>query len=131
MTNTSPSPSPSHSSAVSRSPRRDRLATVAVLLCTFGLGLVAGVGIAPLWRRPPPSLPPSLGALHLREEQQRRITAIIERHAPEIDVALGDAAPRLRAVQERVALEIEAELDASQRAVFRRERASRPAPVPR
>lgn len=114
-----------------RAPRRARLAAVAVLIGTFGLGLVAGVGIAPLLRRPPPPLPPSLGALHLSEEQRGRIQAIIERHGPEVEAALGDAAPRLRAVQERVAVEIEAQLDAAQRERFRRERASRPAPVPR
>jgi hypothetical protein len=120
MTDTSPA----------RSARRTRLFSAAVLLCTFALGLVGGVGIAPLVRPPPSPLPPSLGALHLRPEQQERVVAIIERHAPEVEAALGDAAPRLRAVQERVALEIEAELDASQREAFRRNRASRPGPTP-
>lgn len=119
---TDPAPPPSH--------RRTRRSSVAVLVSTFALGLVAGVGLAPLLRRPPSPLPPSLEALQLRAEQRERITAIIERHGPEVEAALGDAAPRLRVVQERVAQEIEAELDAPQRETFRRERASRPGLAP-
>ena len=113
-----------------REARRRRILSVALLLGAFALGLVAGVGVAPLLRSPPGHLPPSLDALHLRPEQRGRIEAIIARHGPEVDAALGDALPRLRAVQERVALEIEAELDTSQRELFRRERATHPAPTP-
>jgi hypothetical protein len=113
-----------------RSRRRMRTISAAVLLCTFALGIAAGIGIAPLLRPPGGDLPPSLHALHLRPEQRTRIEAIIERHRPEVDAALGDALPRLRAVKERVALEIEAELDASQREAFRRERATHPDRAP-
>lgn len=92
-----------------------------VLTVTFGLGVVAGLGLAPLLR-PPPPMPPSLEALELRPEQRARIEQIVAHHGPELDEALGDALPRLRAVQEAIAVEIEAELDPEQRERFRRER---------
>ncbi len=111
--------------------RRARFWSSAILLCVFALGVVAGIGVAPLLRPRPGALPPSLEVLGLRPEQRGRIEAIIARHGPEVDAALGDALPRLRAVQERVATEIETELDAPQRAAFRRERASHPGPPSR
>lgn len=109
-----------------------RIAGSAVVVATFVLGIVAGIALGPLVRPPPPPpAPPSLEALHLRPEQRARIDAIIARHGPDVEAALGDALPRLRAVQDRVAQEIEAELDASQRVAFRRERADHPPPLPR
>lgn len=102
-----------------------RRRSVLVLGLTFALGVVAGVGLAPLLR-PPSPLPPSLERLGLRPDQRARVDAIVARHGPEIEAALGDALPRLRAVQERVALEIEEELDPAQRERFRQERASQP-----
>jgi hypothetical protein len=100
-----------------------------VLTVVFALGIIAGLGLAPLIRRPRP-LPPSLNALGLRPDQRARVEAIIARHGPEIDAALGDARPRIRAIQERVATEIEAELDPDQRERFRRERQEHPRPSP-
>ena len=97
-----------------------------VLALVFALGVGACLGVAPLLR-PPHPLPPSLDALGLRPAQRARIDAIVRRHGHEIDAALGDALPRIRAIQDRVATEIEAELDPAQRERFRRERqAQRP-----
>jgi hypothetical protein len=47
-----------------------------------------------------------------------------------LDAALGDALPRIQAVRERVAKEIEAELDDGQREVFRRQRQRGPGSPP-
>jgi hypothetical protein len=114
--------------APTRPVRRTRI--TLILTGTFVLGMLAGVGLAPLLRRPPPHLPPSLQALHLRPEQRARIEAIVIHHGPEVEAALGDALPRLRAVQDRVALEIEAELDPDQRERLRHERLERMPPIP-
>jgi hypothetical protein len=122
---------PSASAPAPRSPRRLPFASALVLVATFALGGAAGIGVAPLLRPPPPPLPPTLQSLQLRSEQRQRIDAIIARHGPEVEAALGDALPRLRAVQARVALEIEAELDPAQREAFRRDRADRGPPMPR
>jgi hypothetical protein len=103
---------------------------VLILLMTFALGAAAGIGVAPRLRGPPP-MAPGLDALHLRPDQRARVEAIVAKHGPEVEAALGDALPRLHAVQERVALEIEAELDPEQREAFRRERAQHPPPLPR
>ena len=111
--------------------RRTRVTSVLVLTGTFVFGVLAGLGIAPLLRPPPGDLPPSLEALHLRPSQRARIQAIMKKRAPEVDAALGDALPRLRAVQDRVATEIEGELDPSQIEAFRRDRADRSPPAPR
>ncbi len=112
--------------------RSSPLVPALVLALTFALGAVAGVGAAPLLRPPPRpgALPPGMEALSLRPDQQRRIAAIVESHGPEIEAALGDALPRVRAVQDRVAIEIEDVLDADQRAKFRADRASRRPPPP-
>lgn len=102
-----------------------------ILFVTFALGLIAGVGLAPVLHGPPPRPgAPGLEALHLRPEQRARVEAIIAKHGPEVEAAIGDALPRLHAVQERVAQEIEAELDPEQREAFRRERAQHPPPLP-
>lgn len=110
--------------------RRARRRGVAALIAAFALGAFAGLGAAPLLRPPQAPLPPSLDALGLTAAQRARIEAIIVRHGPEVEAALGDARPRLRAVQERVADQIEAELTPEQRARFRRDRARRPPPTP-
>lgn len=122
-------------SAASASRAPSRLVPALVLALTFALGALAGIGAAPLLRPPPRpgGMPPGMESLALRPEQQRRIAAIVDAHGPEVEAALGDALPRLRVVQDRVAAEIEEVLDADQRAAFRAQRASRrpPAPVPR
>lgn len=110
----------------SRATRRALLAFFAVFL----LGIGAGLGLAPLLRPPRGALPPSLEELRLSGDQRARIEAIVHSHGAEIEAALGDARPRLRAVQERVAVEIERELTEAQRARFRAQRAARSAPLP-
>jgi hypothetical protein len=75
-------------------------------------------------------LPPDLESLALRPEQRRQVEAIIDRHGPEVEAALGDALPRLRVVQEKVAVEIEGVLDVDQRATFHRDRARHAPPMP-
>lgn len=110
--------------------RRRRLRGPLVLAATFLLGALSGLGVAPLLRPPPGGLPPALESLHLSAGQRSRVEAIIARHGPEVEATLADAMPNLRALQERVALEIEAELDDDQRARFRRERANKLAPLP-
>lgn len=109
--------------------RAKRTATIAFFV-VFLLGVAAGVGLAPLLRPPQGPLPPSLEALGLSASQRARIEAIVHRHGAEVEAALGEARPRLRAVQERVAGEIERELTEAQRAQFRAMRASRRAPAP-
>jgi hypothetical protein len=108
--------------------RATRLKSALVLIVTFALGAITGIGLMPLLHRPPMA-DHKLEALGLRPDQRRRIEQIIARHGPEIDAALGDALPRLRAVQDRVANEINAELDPTQQARFRQLRQRR-APLP-
>lgn len=98
-----------------------RARTALLFTGTFVLGIAGGLGLAPLVR-PPPRLPPGLESLHLSPGQRARIDAIVARHGPELDAALGDALPRIQAVRERVAEEIEAELDERQKEEFRRQR---------
>lgn len=116
-----------------RPPSRRR--AILVLIVTFALGIVGGLGLAPLLRPPPRGpLPPGLESLDLRPEQKVAIERILEAHAPEVDEVMADAMPRLRALQERVAVEIEGVLDEGQRDAFRRERergrSRRPPPPP-
>lgn len=110
---------------------KPRVAAPLLLGATFVVGIVAGVFLAPLLHPPPGPLPPSLQALHLSPGQRARIEAIVQKHGPEIEATLGEVAPRLRALQEKIALEIEAELDQPQREAFRRDRAKHPGPPPR
>lgn len=113
--------------------RASRLTPALVLAVTFALGALAGLGVAPLLRpHPRPGLPPGMHELSLRPEQERAVEGIVAKHAPEVDEALADALPRLRVVQDRVAVEIEGVLDEDQKAKFRRQRAGRaPSPPPR
>lgn len=112
------------------SPRKGNVRSLFVLALTFALGIGGGLGLAPLLRPPRAHLPPALESLSLRPEQKRKIEAIIDGHGPEIDSILSDAMPRLRTVQERVAVEIEQVLDEGQRAEFRSARAKHPPPLP-
>jgi len=111
--------------------RTSRLAPGLVLAIMFMLGIGAGLGAAPLLRPPPrPGLPPGMERLSLSRDQEQKIRAIMEKHAPEVDAALGDALPRIRVVQERVAGEIDKVLEPDQRARFREQRRTNGAPPP-
>lgn len=110
--------------------RRDIFWSCAALLAAFALGIVAGVGLAPALAPEVTRLPPGLESLDLSEQQRHEIEQIVSRHAPEVERALGDARPRLRRVQDKVAIEIERTLDEDQRRAFRRLRRERRVHVP-
>jgi hypothetical protein len=110
--------------------RKGKARSILVLALTFVLGIGAGLGLAPLLRPPRAHLPPALESLSLRPEQKKKIEAIIDSHGPEVEAIVAESMPRLRVVQERVAVEIEQVLDEGQRTEFRRERAKHPPPLP-
>ncbi len=121
------------------SPRRLHLWTALVLVAVFAGGVATGVGAS--WAlRPPPhgrpgrppaggGLPPFVGELGLSAEQQARVRAIVEGHRGEMEAAIRDAFPRVRAIQDRVDGEIREVLTPEQAARFDSLRSRRP-PLP-
>lgn len=113
--------------------RRPRLVAAVVLIVTFVCGAVAGVVTAPLVLPPPGAGPPLLpfGGIGLSAEQEARGRQIIERHRPEIDAILSEAAPKVNAVRERIAAELATVLTPEQQVELRElEKRRRPPGAP-
>lgn len=128
--------------------RRLHLWTALVLVAVFTAGAATGAGLAWALRpdgppRPPPrpgaprhgadGLPPPLAGLGLSPEQERGVRAILEARRPELEKAIEEAFPRVRAVQDSIDREIAALLTPEQAARFeaqRNRRSARPGPGP-
>jgi hypothetical protein len=117
-------------------PRRLHLWTALVLVAVFAAGTATGAGLAwalrpappgPGRSRPPPDgMPPFLSELGLSPDQAARARAIAERHRPELEEAIQETFPRVRAIQDQVDREIRALLDPEQVARFDELRSRRP-----
>lgn len=100
---------------------RLQLATAAVILATFVLGLASGVGLARLLGPPHPPPPPlggppgdPIAELDLTPEQRARVEAIRERYRPDLEAVLREGFPRMRALHERMREEVRAVLEPEQ-----------------
>jgi hypothetical protein len=115
--------------------RRLHLWTALILLGVFLAGAATGAGLAHVLRPPPrPAgrggmLPPLLSELGLSPEQAEEARAIFERHRPEIEAAIQESFPRVRAIQDRADAEIRALLTPEQARRFEASRSRRP-PLP-
>lgn len=115
----------------SLSPRKLRLLTAGVLLCTFAMGAVTGGGIwhwavAPRLHPLDEELqrgPWSLRLLDLSGEQRARVHDIFERHRPRLDAILRETFPLVRNVHDEIDREIRELLTPEQRAEFDRSKA--------
>lgn len=117
-------------------PRRLHLWTAVVLLAVFLAGGVTGAGL--VWatrpRDPRPAgprpridgLPGPLAELGLSPEQVAKARAVVESHRAELQAAVEESFPRVRAVQDRVDAELRALLTPEQAARFDEMRKRRP-----
>jgi Spy/CpxP family protein refolding chaperone len=117
-------------------PRRIHLWTAVVLLAVFLAGGVTGAGL--VWatrpRDPRPAgprpridgLPGPLAELGLTPEQVAKARAVVESHRAELQAAVEESFPRVRAVQDRVDAELRALLTPEQAARFDEMRRRRP-----
>src|SRR5512136_789244 len=116
------------------SPRRLHLWTALVLVAVFAAGAATGAGVTWALRPPHPrggpppagGIPPFVARLGLSPEQEARVRAIAERHRPELEAAIQETFPRLRAVQDEVDREIRAVLTPEQAARFDELKSRRP-----
>jgi Spy/CpxP family protein refolding chaperone len=103
-------------------PRTVRLTTALVLVATFAVGTVTGVGLCRwLTHREPPGHGPHgwgpipLDELGLSEEQRQKAHAVFERHRPELYAILRETYPKANAVREKVEREVRELLTPEQR----------------
>ncbi len=118
------------------SPRRLHLWTALILVAVFAAGAATGAGLTwalrphgpgPGGPRPhPDGMPPLVAELGLSPDQAARARAIFESHRAELEAAIQEAFPRVRAVQDRVDAEIRAILTPDQVARFDELRTRRP-----
>lgn len=117
------------------SPRRLHLWTALILVSVFAAGAATGAGLAwalrPQGRPGGPRLltdgmPPIVAELGLSPEQAARARAIFESHRAELEAAVQETFPRVRAVQDQVDREIRAILTPEQVARFDELRTRRP-----
>ncbi len=110
---------------------RTRLGAGLTLLGVFALGVLAGLGVAPLLGPPaPPEGPDRIDRLarelELSAEQERRAEAIVERHRGDIEEAMASARPRLQEIHAEVERELREIMTPEQQREFEALRASRP-----
>jgi hypothetical protein len=117
------------------STQRLHVFTALILAGVFVAGGVAGAGLTVLLRAerrpdaPPPRphlLPPPLRELQLTPDQERRAREVAERYRGEMEAAVQEAFPKVRAVQERMDADLRALLTPEQAARFDELRARRP-----
>ncbi len=124
--------------------RRLHLWTVLVLLAVFAAGAATGAGLATALRPAPPAppgqgprhgrppapdgMPPFVSELGLDAGQQARVRAIVDAHRAELEAAVRETFPRIRAVQEKVETEIRAVLTPEQATRLDAIRSRRPPP---
>ncbi len=115
--------------------RRLHVFTALILAGVFVAGGAAGAGLTVLLRgarhhdAPPPRphlLPPPLRELQLTPDQERHARDVAERYRGEMEAAVQEAFPKVRAVQERMDAELRALLTPEQAARFDELRARRP-----
>jgi len=117
-------------------PRRLHLWTALVLLAVFLAGGVTGAGLVWAMRPHDPrpagprprldGLPGPLAELGLTPEQVAKARAVVDAHRAELQAAVEESFPRVRAVQDRVDAEIRALLTPEQAARFDELRKRRP-----
>lgn len=119
------------------SSRRLHLWTALVLVAVFAAGVATGVGVLRAFCPPlhggrpgrppgPGGMPPFVAELGLTPDQQGRVQSIVDGHRAEIEAAVRETFPRVRAIQDRVDAEIRAVLTPEQAARFDALRARRP-----
>ncbi len=117
------------------SSKRLHVFTALILAGVFVAGGVAGAGLTVLLRAerrpaaPPPrphQLPPPLRELQLTPDQERRAREVAERYRGEMEAAVQEAFPKVRAVQERMDADLRTLLTPEQAARFDELRARRP-----
>lgn len=108
-------------------PSRVKLLSALLMIAVFAAGGAAGFALgrtachAPPPPPPPPPgepgfRPPSLEELGLTPGQEAKAREIGDRHRPEIEAVRREVAPRIRAIHERMQLELEPFLTPAQRA---------------
>ncbi len=116
-----------------RTPRQIRLLTALLLLATFALGIVSGVGLS-LWIREPmprrhfpaPFLPGPPGALKLTSEQEAKAREITERYRPQLEAIVREGFPKMKAINEKMEAEFRAILSPEQGKLLDELKARRP-----
>lgn len=106
---------------------RIRFATLSVVLGLFVSGAVTGAALY-RWARldactesglPPRPGPWELfGSLNMSDEQQQKVRAIFDRYKPDLDNALRETYPKVRAIQERIDADVVKVLTDEQRKKF-------------
>ena len=113
---------------------RIRLVTTLVVLGTFVLGGVAGVGMC-RWLmprdEPPPPMHLPLRELDLTPEQDRQAREITERHREELESILRETYPKVRAVNDRIKEELRTILTPEQQRRLDSMKPRGPGPGPR
>lgn len=117
-------------------PRRLHLFTAVILVAVFVAGAATGAGLIGAFRpaghasprpRPPgDGMPPGLSELGLSPDQAARARAILDRHRAELEAAIQETFPRVRAIQDRIDQEIRAVLTPDQAARLDELRRRRP-----
>jgi Spy/CpxP family protein refolding chaperone len=120
---------------LARPPKKVRLLTALVVVAVFGAGFAAGAAFQRFAATPhgtlapPPHMGPlPLGELGLSDEQQKQAHEILERHRPELEAAVRETFPRIRAVNEAIEREFREILTAEQTARFDSLKSRRPRP---
>lgn len=116
-----------------RTPRQIRLLTALLLLATFALGIVSGVGLSqwirdPMPRRhlPAPFLPGPPGALKLTAEQEAKAREITELYRPQLESIVREGFPKMKAINEKMEEEFRAILSPEQCKLLDELKARRP-----